>query len=57
MKNDYQECIEKLMDTEILTEEECIKLTDKALQETIIGSEQIGRSLKSVINKISNCNK
>lgn len=57
MKNDYRECIEKLMDTGILTEEECIKLTDKALQETVIGSEQIGRSLKSVINKISNCNK
>ena len=57
MNNDYQECINILMNTGILAEEECVELADRVLQETIVTSEQIGHSFKSVINKISNCNK
>lgn len=51
MKNDYQECIEKLENTGVLSREESEKLTDKVLQETIVTSEQIGHSFKSVLRK------
>ena len=52
MNNNYQECIEKLRNTQILTEEECIILADFALYNTCVASQEIGDSLKGISNKL-----
>lgn len=54
MNKEYQECIDKLTDIGVLTEKERIELTNRALQEAVITSEQIGTAFKSILSRINN---